>query len=90
MKYPFHLDKNKSSFYIKETKDQDYIKSTKNIETNNNSILLNQLLKDFDHSSETEIKKHKKLLINWLKKLDSKEYLTNSVENIRHLIYEMF
>lgn len=90
MKHNFELDNSKSSFYVEENVNTEYIMPLKNIETKNNSILLNEIIEDFNHSSEEEIESYKPLLNDWLKKIDYKDYLTLEIEKIRHSIYEMF
>ena len=80
----------KKSFYTDINKSGNFTKSASNIEVDKVDQLVENLLKEFDHSSEEEKNKYRPLLKKWLSNMDEAVLHQADEQKTRDFIYEMF
>lgn len=78
------------SFYIDPTKSKTHTISTANIETENLDMLVENLLLEFQNSSEEEKSKYRPILKDWLSSMDESVLSQDDENKVRDFLYEMF
>lgn len=78
------------SFYIDPTESKTHTISTANIETESLDMLVENLLLEFQNSSEEEKSKYRPILKDWLSSMDESVLSQDDENKVRDFLYEMF
>jgi len=78
------------SFYIDPTKSKAHTISTANIEVEDLDRLIENLLLEFQNSSEEEKNKYRPILKDWLSSMDDSVLSQDDEKKVRDFLYEMF
>jgi len=83
---------NKNSYFIEVEDTGIHTMSTSNIEQNDNIILVESLLNEFQNiiKNDTDKEKYRSLLLEWLTSTDKNIIFQEDIKKVRDLIYEMF
>ena len=80
----------KKSFYIDINESENFTRSASSIEVDKVDQLVENLLKEFDHSSDEEKNKYRPILKKWLSNMDEAVLHQADEQKTRDFIYEMF
>ncbi len=80
----------KKSYYIDINESKNFTKSASNVEVGKVDQLVENLLKEFEHSSEEEKNKYRPILKKWLSNMDEAILHQADEQKTRDFIYEMF
>lgn len=85
-KYDYSPD----SFYLTVKDEGAHTLSSKAIEEADTSSLIENLLNEFQHSSDEEKNRYRPILAVWFSSLDESILYQDDERKVRDLIYEMF
>jgi hypothetical protein len=83
-------ENNMKSFYVNSPNTKSHTISTVNIEAENVDVLIENLLLEFQNSSEEEKNKYRPILKDWLSSMDESVLFQDDEKKVRDFIYEMF
>lgn len=80
----------KKSYFIDKDQKGPFTRSAAPVEADNLSALVDNLLSEFEHSSEAEKSKYRPILMDWLGSMDESTLFQEDERKVRDFIYEMF
>jgi hypothetical protein len=83
-------DQESNTYFITQVDSKPHVRSTSLIEVTDRLELLNNLLKEFEQSSESQKSEYRELLKEWILNIKETDLHEVDEQKVRDFIYEMF